>query len=207
MSDLIITIGREFGSGGHEIAVKLAEKLGVKCYDKEILTKASEISGYSEDIFQTYDESASKSLLFSLAMGMYPNGNTLPLPAQLYNEQFSAIKEIAQKGSCVFVGRSADFVLRDFPNVVNVFVHAPMEKRIERIVQRHGIDREKAEKLIRKTDKDRANYYNNFTEQKWGASKYYDLSINSGKTGIDGAVKLILDFVEINKDAHGDNCL
>lgn len=199
MSDLIITIGREFGSGGHEIAVKLAEKLGIKCYDKEILTKSSEVSGYSEEIFKTYDESASRSLLFSLAMGLYPNGNDLPLPAQLYMEQFKTIKEIAQNESCVFVGRSADYVLKDFPNVVSVFVHAPIAKRVERIVQRHEITSEKAEKLIRKTDKDRANYYNNFTEQKWGVSKYYDLSLDSGRTGIDGAVKLILDFIEIMK--------
>ena len=198
-NNLIITIGREYGSGGREIGETLAKRLGIKWYDKELLTVSAEKSGFSQRIFEQYDETAQNSLLYSLAMGLgSPASPIQPLSVQLYLEQFNAIREIAQKESCVFIGRCSDYALRGRENVVNVFVHAPLPDRIQRICRRHQVDEAKAKDMIQKKDKARANYYNYYTKQKWGSTRNYDLTFDTSKVGIDGAVELILRFCSLS---------
>ncbi|MDD2981452.1 MAG: cytidylate kinase-like family protein [Hespellia sp.] len=194
----VITVGREFGSGGHEIAEKLAEKLGVKCYDKEILAESAKKSGFREQVFEEHDETAKNSLIYSIVTGIGNYSDSQPLSFQLYLDQFHTIKEIAEKESCVMVGRCSDYVLREEDDTINIFAHAPMEARVKRICQRYHVDEKKAREMIAKQDKTRSSYYNYYTNQKWGASKHYDLTFDTSKTGIDGAIQLILEYMNIS---------
>lgn len=198
MSNTIITVGREFGSGGHEIAADLARKLDIPLYDKEILTEAARNSGFSEDAFMAFDETRESSLLYALATGNSLYGPELPLPVVLCLEQFRTIGELAEKGSCVFVGRCADYVLREREDVLSVFVHAPLEARVRRICDLRGISRQEAEKLIIRSDRKRANYYQHYTDWTWGAASTYHLSIDSSLTGIDGGVVMIETMLRLN---------
>jgi len=194
----IITIGRESGSGGLEVGKKLAGLLGVKCYDKEILTEAAKASGFAEQVFKEYDENSKKNMLFAWTSGFSSIGYSMPLSTQIYLAQFQAIREMAAKGPAVFVGRCSDYVLKDLGYcLVNLFIHAPIEARIERISATMNIDAEHAEEFIRKTDKERASYYNYYTDHKWGRIENYDMVIDSSKIGIDQTVKLIADYIEI----------
>lgn len=192
----IITIGREYGSGGHNIGRKLAERLNVPCYDKEILTAAAKKSGFAESLFKEHDETAGNSLLYSMVMGSSAYGGQ-PLSVTLYLEQFNTIKELAEKGACVFVGRCSDYVLRDFDNVINIFIKAPLEARIKRIRERHSILPQKAATMIEKVDKTRASYYRYYTNQKWGAAKNYHLTLDSDSIGVDGTLDMIERYLEI----------
>ena len=206
--NLIITIGRQYGSGGKEIGMRLAEELGIKCYDSELLTKAAKSSGMCEEIFEKHDEKPTNSFLYSLVMDTYSVGYNassyydMPLNHKIFLAQFNAIKEIAKEESCVMVGRCADYALEEYPNVLSVYVHAPLENRIKRIMEKYGLSEEKAKDAIQKTDKKRAAYYNYFTNKKWGDAAGYQLSIDSSVTGIDGAIELIRYFIEI-KGARG----
>ncbi len=198
----IITIGRQYGSGGREIAKLLASRLDIPLYDKEILTEAAKSSGFSEQTFEMFDESKESMLYYALTTGsMY--GMELPLPVQLCLEQFRAIGEVAQKGPCIIVGRCANYVLRDQPNVLSIFIHAPKVKRIDRICRLQNMTDAEAEKQIRITDKRRAAYYQHYTDWKWGDAEGYDLSINSAKTGIGGAVNLIEQYIVLTQEASG----
>lgn len=203
MERFIITIGRQFGSGGRAIGEKLAKKLGVSFYDKELISLAAKESGISPEIFDNVDEKAANSLLYSLSMGMYSFGSgfsamgDLPVNDKLYLLQHKIIKEIAEKESCVIVGRCADYVLRENPNTVNVFVYADMAFRKEEAVKKHGIDAARAEHIINKTDKSRANYYSFYSGQKWGMAENYDLCINSSKLSEDQIVDLIAAYIEM----------
>jgi cytidylate kinase len=194
----IITIGREFGSGGAEVGKRLAQRLDVPCYDKELLAMAAKESGYCEELFENHDEKPIKSFLYSVAMGTYSyNAQTKPLSLETFLAQFRTIQDVAKKNSaCVFVGRCADYALQGESNVVNVFVHADEEKRIETIVAREGITPKEARVKMQRTDKDRYSYYTYYTDQKWGQAKNYDLCIDSGKLGIDGCVDMILAYIE-----------
>ncbi len=197
----VITIGRQFGSGGHEIGVKLAERMGVKCYDKELLELAAKNSGLAEEIFTKQDEKPSSSLLYSLVMDTYSFGYSdsygeMPINQRVFLAQFEAIKKLAQQESCVIVGRCADYALEGNINATNVFISAPMDARIKRIMERCNIDDKKAEALINKTDKKRASYYDYYSDKKWGAAKSYHLCLDSSSVGIEGAIDLILAFVE-----------
>lgn len=199
----VITISREFGSGGHAIGKAIAEKLGIPFYDKELLSIAAKQSGMQEDLFVKYDESHSSSLLYSLVMGSYVptedgrlSADSMPLNHKIFLAQFETIKTLAQQ-PCVIVGRCADYVLKEQPNVLNFFITGNIVDKKRRILERYDIEKNKVEDFIRKTDKRRASYHNYFTETSWGEAKNYDLCINSSKTGIDGAVDIILKYIEL----------
>ncbi len=198
----VITIGRQFGTGGRAIAEKLAKKLSIPFYDKELISLAAKESGINPEIFKSVDETAANSLLYSLSMGLYNfNGplamGDLPVNDKLYILQHQIIKELAAKEPCVIVGRCADYVLKDNPHTINIFIHANMEYRKKRAVVVHNIDERRAETIINKTDKTRANYYSFYTGQKWGATQNYDLCIDSSKLSDEQIVNLICAYIEL----------
>ena len=203
----IITISREFGSGGREIGKKLAEDLGIDFYDKELLEIASKESGITQELFVKHDETYTNSFLYSLVMGNYPvtpDGRInpeMPLNQKIFLAQFDTIRSLADKGPCVIVGRCADYVLRNHEHVINFFITGNMAHKRRRILERYDIEKNKVEDFIRKTDKRRANYYNYYTDMKWGEAKNYDLCVNSSKTGIDGAVELMKAYIGIAEAA------
>ena len=197
MKKSIITIGREYGSGGHEIALHLSQALSVPLYDKEILTEAAKESGFSENIFAAFDEVRESSLLYALAVGTNLYGPELPLPVQLCLEQFRTIERVAEKGPCIFVGRCADYVLRSRTDVLSVFIHAPMKDRVARITELRSITPQEAEKLIRRNDKKRANYYEYYTDRIWGEASTYNLTVDSSLAGLEKSAELILTFMNM----------
>ncbi|MDO4452938.1 MAG: cytidylate kinase-like family protein [Eubacteriales bacterium] len=204
-NETIITIGRQFGSGGKEIGEKLAEALGIKCYDKELLSRASKESGISQELFENHDEKPTNSFLYSLVMDTYSMGyssatfNDMPLNHKVFLAQFNAIKKIADEGPCVIVGRCADYALAEYKNCISVFIHASMDNRIKRISEKYQLSENKAKDLIVKTDKKRANYYNYYSSKKWGDASSYHLCIDSGICGIDGTVEMIQEFVKLKE--------
>lgn len=201
MGNHIYTIGREFGSGGYEVGKLLAERLGVKLYDKELLAKAAKSSGFCEEIFENHDEKPTSSFLYSLVMDTYSGGSyssapflDMPLNHKVFLAQFDTIKKIAEQESCVIVGRCADYALANNPDCLNIFVRADMEDRIGWISKRNDLTENKARDLIQKTDKQRASYYNYYTCKKWGDSRSYDLCLNTSKISPQVCVDLILAF-------------
>lgn len=204
MANKIYTIGREFGSGGQYVGEKLAERLGIKLYDKELLQQASKDSGFCEEIFENHDERPTNSFLYSLVMDTYSvNGYStasfldMPLNHKVFLAQFETIKKIAEQESCVIVGRCADYALADHPDCINVFIKADMDYRVKLVSKRANITEAKAKDMILKQDKQRASYYNYYTSKKWGDSKSYDLCLDTGKLGVDGCVEMILKYREI----------
>lgn len=203
MSHYVFTIGREFGSGGKDVGVALAKRLGIKCYDKELLKEASKESGYCAEIFENHDEKPTNSFLYSLVMDTYSFGGyssapflDMPLNHKIFLAQFDTIKKIAEKESCVIVGRCADYALADNPNCIHVFIHASLDYRMNRISKKLDMPANKARDMIQKTDKQRASYYNYYTSKKWGDSRSYHLTLDSEKIGVDGCVDLILGYQE-----------
>lgn len=205
MANYVITIGRQFGSGGRYVGRLLAEKLGIPFYDKELLAEASRHSGICEEIFEDHDEKPTRSLLFSLVTGLQMHSDAssmymdMPLNHKIFLAQFDAIRRIAAEGSCVIVGRCGDYVLRDNPNAVRVFVKADMPSKIERAVKYYDVDPAKAEDHIRKADKQRASYYNYYASMDWGNVNNYDLCVDTGKLGVEGAVELICRHLELQQ--------
>jgi len=204
MANKIYTIGREFGSGGKKVGEKLAAKLGIKLYDKELLQQAAKDSGFCEEIFENHDEKPTNSFLYSLVMDTYSVSGysaapflDMPLNHKVFLAQFETIKKIAEKESCVIVGRCADYALSDNPNCINVFIHADLDVRIKNVSRNLNITENKARDIINKTDKQRASYYNYYTSKKWGDSKSYNLSLDAGKLGTDNCVEMILKFREL----------
>lgn len=189
----IITIGRELGSGGREIGVKLAEELKIPFYDKEILDEAAKKSGYSKEIFERHDEKPTGSFLYALAMGgsAYGHFYQRPLLLDLYLAQFDTIRRLAEEGPGIFIGRCADYVLHDQKQILNVFIHADMADRIKRTMEKHGISEKQAQDMCVRCDKDRASYYNYYSEHQWGDGRCYDLCINTSKISLEHAVQLI----------------
>lgn len=201
----IITIGRQFGSGGKEIGLKIAERLGIKCYDNELLSIAAKESGFCEEVFKAHDEKPTNSFLYSLVMDTYhPYGASgmvdVPLSQKLFLAQFDTIKKIARQESCVFVGRCADYALQDDFNIISVFITCDLETKTKRICERLNVTPAKAKELIIKTDKKRASYYNYYTNKKWGSTNSYDLCIDSGRLGIDNSVELILHYMKLTNE-------
>lgn len=193
---MIVTIGRQFGSGGKEIGEKVAQRLGYTFYDKEILTMAAEDGGFSAAAMQHYDEKPNGSLIYSLYMTGAATSDNLPLNQQLAFAQFNVIRKVAQADNCVIVGRCADYILREKPNLVTVFLHAPMEYRVQRVMADQGIDSASmAEKTIKKQDKARGDYYNFFTHKKWGDAASAMLSVDTSLLDTDGIAALIADAV------------
>ncbi len=200
----IITIGRQFGSGGREIGKKVAEYFGIKFYDKDLLTRAAKESGFCEEMIQSHDERPTNSFLYNLVMDTYSFGYNsssfvdMPISHKVFLAQFDTIKKIASEGPCVIVGRCADYALHDYQNCLHLFILADRDLRVKRIMERYDdvTSEQKAIDMITKKDKQRQSYYNYYSSKKWGRSESYDLSINSGVLGIAGSVKLITQFVE-----------
>ena len=195
----IITIGRQFGSGGHEVGRRLAAELGLTLYDKELLKMVAQESNICEQVLEDYDEKPTGSLLYSIVMDIYPSmnyvGNTLH--QQIYQAQYDTIMKLGQKGGCVIVGRAADYILRDNPRLTSVFVHAKDDFRAQRIMEYEHISKDKALDMIAKADKKRASFYNFQTEKKWGQAASYNLTVDTSALGIDGCVTLIRRYLEL----------
>ncbi|MBR3306372.1 MAG: cytidylate kinase-like family protein [Lachnospiraceae bacterium] len=190
----IITIGRELGSGGREIGMELAKRLDIPFYDSVLLDEAAKKSGFSREIFEKHDERPTNSFLYALAMGMNSigSGYQRPLMLDVYLAQFNTMKKLADEGPGVFIGRCADYVLADRDPLFNVFIHADMATRIKRTAEKHSVSEKMAEKLCLRADKDRASYYNYYSDHAWGDGRCYDLCLNAGKLGIEKSVEIIL---------------
>ncbi len=199
----VINIGRELGSGGRIIGERVAGALGIDFYDKELLHLASKSSGISDEIFESVDENSRRSTLSTLVSYLrnpFSDSDAMvdsPLSAQaLFEIQSQAIRDVAAQRSALFVGRCADYVLRDHSLVINIFISAALEDRIARIAQSEGIEPSEAKRIIEKCDASRASYYNYYTTREWGKASTYDLCINSSMLGIDSTVECLLKFIE-----------
>lgn len=206
MEKFVITIGREFGSGGLDVGRMLSEKLHVKCYDKELLSMAAKESGLCQEIFENHDEKPTSSFLYSLVMDTYSVSGyasapflDMPLNHKVFLAQFETIKNLAEKESCIIVGRCADYALAEYPNCIQVFIHADIDFRIDHIMQTFHLSKEKAVDMIHKTDKKRASYYNYYSSKKWGDSRSYHLTLDSSQLGIQGCGEMILNYIDILK--------
>ena len=193
MKNRIITISREFGSGGRTIGKKVAEKLGILCYDSELIEKVASESGFNANYIKDAGEYAPGGFLSSAFSHRSSGPNNADY---LWTIQYKIITELAEKGPCVIVGRCADYALADYPNVVSVFICADEEVKIQELMKRHNITRDKAKDVMIKTDKQRSGYYNYYSSKRWGSSKSYNLCINSSVVGIDGAVEIIKEFAK-----------
>jgi cytidylate kinase len=198
--NIVITIGRECGSGGRKIGKLLADRLGVKFYDKELLALVAKESGLCEEVIATHDEKASSSFLYSLVSDSYLNLNNtgfteMPLNQKVYLAQFNAIQNLAKQESCVIVGRCADYALQDFDHVLNVFICANVEDKISYLMEINNISEKEAKDLMVKVDKRRSNYYNHYSDKRWGNLKNYDLCINSSVLGHEGTADLIYQML------------
>ena len=191
---MIITIGRQHGSSGREIARLLAEKLNYKCYDKEIVDEAANHSDFSRDLIDAVDEKRMSA--FILHAGGYGLNENFRLNMQVVSAQFDAMRNIADKGNCIFVGRCADYILRDHDNLVSVFILGDMDERLKCLERRQGLDEAEAKKKIKEVDKDRSSFYRYYSDQTWGDAQNYDMCINSSKLGVEGTVQVILDYIK-----------
>ena len=195
---IIITIARQYGSGGREIGEKVAALLGIPLYDKEIITDAAREGEFCTDVIKNADESAANSLLYTLAMGSNIAGTTMhfgykmPINDKLFILQSELIRKYAAEGSCVIIGRCADYVLRNEMNVLRIFIYGDLDCRKARITERHPeLKPSQIIDVINKTDKRRSSYYNFYTGNKWGKYDNYDMTINSSTLGIDHTAQVI----------------
>lgn len=198
----VLTISRQYGSGGRVIGKQLAERLGIPFYDHELISMAAKETGYSEEAFERVDEKASSSLLYSLYMGSYMLGggmagtsNEMPFNDKVFLIQSQIIRDVALRGSCVIVGRCADYVLKNRDDAVHVYIYADLAERIHRAVEVYGVDAAKAEEVVTKTDKRRSAYYTYYAGRKWGRAENYDLSLNSGKLGDEACIQILETMV------------
>ena len=195
----IITIVRQFGSGGKEVGIRVSKELGIPFYDKELLQEAAKKSGLCQKIFENFDERP-KSLLYAIAMDAYPLGFSgatgESLEQQVHLAIFKTIRNIAEEGPCVIIGRCADYALAENPNLLSLFISAPLEDRIARVAKRQKVSPEEAKSLIQKTDKRRAAYCEYYASKKWGAVDGYDFCLNSSALGLSGTVELIRVMVD-----------
>lgn len=194
MKKFVITIGRSYGSGGRMVGQKIAEDLGIKCYNSELLIEAAKESGLCREVFEKIDEKPISAFL-SFSAGKYDHGE-MPLNHKVFLAQMQTIKRIAERESCVIVGRCADYVLKDYENVINVFITAPFEDRVQRAIDRDNILPGKAEKRVKRIDKERSNYYNFYSTKRWGVADSYDICLDSSKFGIDGCAKIIESLIK-----------
>lgn len=202
----IITIARQFGSGGRAIGKQLAEDLCIPFYDKDLIQLAAKKSGIEEHLFENADETPSNNFWDTLASNANLFGNKLltfndmPMNDKLFVIQSNIIKDVAAKGSCVIVGRCADYILRNEEGLTHLFIHSSEEDKLDRVINSYGIPEKDAKVTMTKTDKKRASYYNYYADGKWGRAENYDLSLNTSAIGIEGAVRLIKDFLAIRKE-------
>lgn len=202
MEPFIITIGRQFGSGGRQLGRILSEKLGIPFYDKELLLQAAQESGLNIELFEDHDERMPKfinsALSYSFGISPIPwyGASSSISDDSLYRAQTDFIEQLAKKGSCIIVGRSSDYVLRHHPRVVNVFLHASMDDCVRRIMERNeSTTPEKARKLAERTNKLRANFYNFYTDKRWGHASSYDLTFNTSRMPLEKVADLIIEYV------------
>lgn len=191
----IITISRQYGSQGHKVGEALAQRLGISFYDREIVARASEKSGFGEELFNKLDRRGSNSFIYSLSMFGTTGMNGLSLNDQLFISERDIIREMAKQGSGVFVGRCADYILRKQPNIFNFFIKAPLEKRIQNVIDENP-DVLPTKESVLKLDKQRATYYNYYTGQRWGDAANYDLCLDSSRLGIEKCCDIIMDYIE-----------
>ena len=198
----VITIGRQFGSGGHEIGERVADYFGVKYLDKELLTRVAKESGFCEEMIKNHDERPTNSFLYNLVMDTYSFGYNassfvdMPISHKVFLAQFDTIKKVAAEGPCVIVGRCADYALHDFKNCIRLFIYADEEAKVKRVMERYSLTEEKAKDMMAKKDKQRQSYYNYYSSKKWGRADSYDFCLNSCVLGVDGTVMLIVHIVE-----------
>ena len=203
MEKYVITIARGYGSGGRTIGKMLSEELGIPYYDRDLLRLASDDSGINEQLFAKADEKIKKSLLFKIASNIYkgelipPDSDDFVSNDNLFNYQAKIIKELASTESCIIIGRCADFILKDHPNLVRLFVHAPLQECINTMVGMTGKSEKEAEKQILAIDKHRAEYYKYYTGREWENAKHYDLCLNSSKLGFDKCVEIVKSYLDI----------
>lgn len=194
MEHVIFTIGRQFGAGGRAVAALIGEKLGIPVYDNSLLTEAAKEYGYSPDIFKKRDEKHHLFGLSRLFSSNAYNADNYMGDNMLFQMQSQAIREIAAKGPCVIIGRCADYILRDHSKLVSVFLTAPMDVRVERIVRRLQVDDKTAEKIINRKENNRKEYYNGYTLGNWGDSSTYKMCINTSAIGMEETADLIIEF-------------
>ena len=197
----VITISRQYASGGREVAEKLAKEYSVPFYDRALIAKAAKESGFAEAAFDNVEMKATNSLLYSIAMGMNAYGSPdlgythLSLDDRIYIAQSDIIRKVADEGPCIIVGRCADYVLRERKDVVNIFIWSSMPYRIKRAIERDGVETDKAEETITRMGKRRANYYNYHAIEKWGVVTNYHLAIQNDFRGVDKTVEVIKQFI------------
>ncbi len=200
MSKKIITISREFGSGGRSIAKMVAERLGYAYYDKALVERIAKESGYSEDFVERRGEDATSTSSFIFNLSRSGTGGYDGIPGisdKLYVIQHNTIKKLATEGPCVIVGRCSDYILQDEPDTLHVFIHADTEYKADRIVRLYGEREHDPEKRLEEKDKKRQVYYKNYTGRTWGLSNNYDLCLNSGKLGIENCVDVIVSLAQV----------
>ena len=205
MKKKIVTISRQYGSGGRYIGENLAKAMGVPCYDEKLIDMVAKESGFAQSFVAEKGERMTGSLLFNIASSLsfannvFSTNNGVTLQDEIYFTQNRIIKELADKGPCVIVGRCADYILREREDCLNVFIHADEESKIERAEKYFNITREEAPAVLKKKDKARANHYKYYTDQEWGMASNYDLCLNSGLIGIEGCVKTIQQVLELTE--------
>ena len=200
---IVITIGRQYGSGGRTIGQMLSEKLGIHYYDKELLKLASEDSGINEALFVGADEKLKSTRLFKIAHSVYhgelipPESDDFVSTQNLFNYQAKIIKKLADEESCIIIGRCADFILKDYDNVLSVFIHAPHDYCMEQAAKKHSMSPKELERFIAKTDKHKAEYYKYYTGREWTDARNYDLCLDSSKLGVDRCVEEIVAYMHV----------
>ncbi|MBE6674617.1 MAG: cytidylate kinase-like family protein [Ruminococcaceae bacterium] len=203
--NVIVTIARQYGSGGREVGELLAKEYNLAFHDKSLIELAAQKSGIDLDVLKKADEDVTPSFLYSIAVGnfdMYPlsinmSPYEMPVNDKLFNLQADIIKEEAEKAPSVFVGRCADYILNGYKKVIKVYIYADIDSRVKRIAEKEGIGENDARVLIYKTDKRRANYYNYYTSLKWGKSENYNLMIDTSAVGTAGAAKIIGEYIKL----------
>ncbi|RHO80933.1 cytidylate kinase-like family protein [Clostridiaceae bacterium AF42-6] len=201
----MVTISRQYGSGGRYIGENLAKAMGVPCYDEKLIDMVAKESGFAQSFVAEKGERMTGSLLFNIASSLsfannvFSTNNGVTLQDEIYFTQNRIIKELADKGPCVIVGRCADYILREREDCLNVFIFADNESKIERAEKYFNITREEAPAVLKKKDKARANHYKYYTDQEWGMASNYDLCLNSGLIGIEGCVKAIQQVLELTE--------
>lgn len=195
---MIITIGRQHGSNGHAVAETLAKRLNIPCYSKEIVDRTARDSNFSHEVIRSYDEKRISPFI-APSTHFFGMDEGFRLNMQIASAQFEAIRSLADEGDAVFVGRCADYVLRSRKDLVRIFLMADMPYRIKTVMERKSLTQDQAKKLIREVDKDRSSYYRYYTDQTWGDSDCYDLCLNVGRVGIEGAAESIEAFIKAVK--------
>lgn len=198
----VITISRQYATGGREIGRIIGEHYGIPVYDNDLISLAAKESGFAENFFEKPEDKASNSLIYSIAMGLNVFGNhgyskeVLSIDDRVFLAQSDIIRKVANEGPCVIIGRCADYVLREYEKTVNVFLWAQIEARIKRAIDVYGMSHSKAEENVLKVDKKRANYYNYHSDRKWGRADNYDISLQTDIIGIENSAKMIINYID-----------